>query len=67
MDQNHQRFSLSEKEHTVVNYVSNILKETLLVQQEILAQLSLLNTRVLTIEHRLNDCVRDLRNLPSKQ
>jgi len=67
MDQNHQRFSLTEKEHAVVNYVSNILKETLLVQQEILAQLSLLNTRVLTIEHRLNDCVRDLRNLPVKQ
>ena len=66
MEQNHQRFSLTDKEHAVVNYVSNILKDTLLVQQEILSQLNLLNTRVLMIEHRLEDLVRDSRSKSSK-
>lgn len=59
MDQHQQRFSLSDKEHAVVNYVSSILKDTLMVQQEILAQLQLLNNRVLTIEHRVEDIMRD--------
>jgi hypothetical protein len=62
MEQHHQHFALTDKEHMVINHVSGILKETLLVQQEILAQLSLLNNRVLTIEHRLEDCLRDLRS-----
>jgi hypothetical protein len=59
MDQHQQRFSLSDKEHAVVNYVSSVLKDTLMVQQEILAQLQLLNNRVLTIEHRVEDIMRD--------
>jgi hypothetical protein len=66
MDQHHQRYSLTDKEHSVVNYVTTILKDTLLVQQEILAQLTLLNTRVVTIEHRLEDCIRDARNYQYK-
>jgi hypothetical protein len=62
MEQHHQYFSLTDKEHVVINHVSGILKETLLVQQEILAQLNLLNNRVLTIEHRFEECLRDIRN-----
>jgi hypothetical protein len=58
MDQHQQRFSLSDKEHAVVNYISSILKDTLIVQQEILAQLQLLNNRVLTIEHRVEDLMK---------
>lgn len=61
MDQHQQRFSLSDKEHAVVNYVSSILKDTLMVQQEILAQLQLLNNRVLTIEHRVEDILKEKR------
>jgi hypothetical protein len=61
MEQNHQHFSLSEKEHAVINHMSGILKETLSVQQEILAQLTLLNNRVLTMEHRMDQIVRETR------
>jgi hypothetical protein len=61
MEQNHQHFSLSEKEHAVINHMSGILRETLSVQQEILAQLTLLNNRVLTMEHRMDQIVRDAR------
>ena len=61
MDQHQQRFSLSDKEHAVINHVSSILKDTLMVQQEILAQLQLLNNRVLTIEHRVEDILREKR------
>jgi hypothetical protein len=61
MEQNHQHFSLSEKEHAVINHMSGILKDTLSVQQEILAQLTLLNNRVLTMEHRMEQIVRESR------
>lgn len=61
MEQNHQHFSLTDKEHAVVNHISDILKQTVIVQQEILAQLTLLNNRVLTIEHRVEDLIRDAR------
>ena len=63
MEQHQQRFSLSDKEYAVVNHISDILKETVIVQQEILAQLTLLNNRVLTIEHRVEDLIRDARAL----
>lgn len=59
MEQHQQRFALSDKEHAVINYVSSILKDTLMVQQEILSQLQLLNNRVLTIEHRVEDHIRN--------
>jgi hypothetical protein len=58
MEQNHQHFSLSFKEHAIINHFTNILKETLIVQQEILAQLTLLNNRVLTMEHRVGEFTR---------
>ena len=61
MEQHHQRFALTDKEHAVINYISGIMKETVIVQQEILAQLTLLNNRVLTMEHRVEDLVRDSR------
>lgn len=61
MEQNHQHFSLSEKEHAVINHMSGILKETLSVQQEILAQLTLLNNRVLTMEHKMDQVLRETR------
>lgn len=61
MEQHHQHFALSDKEHSVINYVTGILKETLSVQQEILAQLTLLNHRVLTIEHNVGQLTNENR------
>lgn len=66
MEQNHQHFSLTDKEHAVINHMSSILKETLSVQQEILAQLTLLNNRVLTLEHNVSHLINDSRAKQSK-
>jgi len=62
MDQHQQHFSLSEKEYATINHFTDIFKNTLLVQQEILAQITLLNNRVLSIEHKVNTLSRDSRN-----
>lgn len=66
MEQNHQHFSLSEKEHAVINHLTGILKETLSVHQEILAQLTLLNNRVLTLEHNIGQVMNEYRTKNSK-
>jgi hypothetical protein len=62
MEQHHQRFSLSDKEHSVINYISSILKDTLVVQQEMLSQLNLLNNRVLTLEHQISQSLQEKRS-----
>jgi hypothetical protein len=62
MEQHHQRFSLSDKEHSVINYISSILKDTLVVQQEMLSQLNLLNNRVLTLEHQISQSLQEMRS-----
>jgi hypothetical protein len=66
MDQNQRSFSLSDKDYAVINHVTTILKDTLSVQQEILSQIHLMNNRILSIEHRLDECIRDARNTKVK-
>ena len=53
MQQHNQRFSLDDKEYALVEHFTEIMKQTLAVQQEILAQIQLLNNRVLTVERNV--------------
>ena len=51
MEQHTQRYSLSDKESAIIDHFTTTLNKSILVQQEILAQLTLLNNRVSTLEH----------------
>jgi hypothetical protein len=62
MQQHNQRFSLDDKEFAIIEHFTDIMKQTLAVQQEILAQVQLLNNRVLTVERNVEMLSRPKQN-----
>ena len=62
MQQHNQRFSLDDKEFAIIEHFTEIMKQTLAVQQEILAQIQLLNNRVLTVERNVEMISRPKQN-----
>jgi hypothetical protein len=63
MQQYNSSFNLETKEHAIIEHFTSLLNQTLLVQQEILAQLTLLNNKVSTLETNHTHVVSDILEL----